>query len=181
MKKVKTFFLLMVMFLSASQLFALTVEYVGLDRLSKEANMIVSGKVISSYSVWEDNCIYTYTTLAVSEMLKGETVSKKIVVKQMGGTVGQISQTVDGTPKLILNDNVVLFLSYWKGAYWIHSIVLGHFNVIEENGIKYAFNNLNNIGLIDPITKKHITEVNRKENRIELNSFVTAVKDYLKN
>ncbi|MBU2444581.1 MAG: hypothetical protein KJ666_03270, partial [Bacteroidetes bacterium] len=81
MKKVKTFFLLMVMFLSASQLFALTVEYVGLDRLSKEANMIVSGKVISSYSVWEDNCIYTYTTLAVSEMLKGETVSKKIVVK----------------------------------------------------------------------------------------------------
>jgi hypothetical protein len=131
--------------------------------------------------VWEGKNIYTYMTLSVTDIFKGETVSKKVVVKQMGGTVGHITQTVDGTPKLKLKDNLILFLRYRDNAYWIHSIVLGHFNVIEENGIKYAFNNLNNIGLIDPVTKKHITEVNRKENRIELNSFVSAIKEYSKN
>jgi len=181
MKKVKTLFLLMLFFFSAARLSALTVEYVGIDRLAKESSIIVYGKVLSSYSVWEGHSIYTYTTLSVKEMIKGETASKKVVVKQLGGTVGHISQAVDGTPKLQSGNNVVLFLRYWKGAYWIHSIVLGHFNIIEEDGIKYAFNNLNNVGLIDPVTKKLIEDENRIENRFELNTFISSIKNSAKN
>lgn len=183
MKKVSKLLLysLFIAITNFSLLSALTVEYISLDRLTKEANLIIVGKVISSYSTWEENCIYTYTTVSIEEKLKGETASKKIVVKQMGGTVGEISQTVDGTPRLVTGANVVLFLRYWKGAYWIHSIVMGYYNVIEENGMKYAFNNLNNVGLIDPVTKKVLDDPNRKENRFELNSFLSTVKQYIKN
>jgi hypothetical protein len=177
MKKLNFAILLSLIFLSVHQLSALTVEYIGLERMTKESQVIVYGRVLSSYSVWEDKSIYTYTTLEIKELIKGEYRSQKIVVKQMGGTVGYISQVVDGTPKLEIGKEYVLFLRDWKGAYWIHSIVLGHFQVYEENGKKYAVNSLNNVGLVDPSTKKLITDVSRLENRFELNTFIQSVKN----
>lgn len=170
------FFLLI--FLTAINLNALTVEYIGLERMTKESQLVVYGKVISAYSVWEDNSIYTYTTIEIKELIKGEYHSQKIVVKQMGGTVGYISQIVDGTPKLEIGKDVVLFLRDWKGAYWIHSIVLGFFQVYKENGKNYAVNSLNNVGLVDPATKKLITDVSRLENRFELRTFISQIKQY---
>lgn len=172
---------LIFLFILLNRGFSLTVEYISLDRMTKESQLIVYGKVISQYSIWEDKSIYTYTTIEIYDVLKGNYKSNKVVVKQMGGTVGYISQVVDGTPKLELGKEVVLFLRDWKGAYWIHSIVLGHFNVIEEKGEKFVFNDLNNIGLIDPTTKKLITSPNKIENRFEFTSFVNTVKSYAAN
>lgn len=172
---------LIFLFILLNRGFSLTVEYISLDRMTKESQLIVYGKVISQYSIWEDKSIYTYTTIEIYDVLKGNYKSKKVVVKQMGGTVGYISQVVDGTPKLKLGKEVVLFLRDWKGAYWIHSIVLGHYNVIVEKGKKFVFNDLNNIGLIDPTTKKLITSPNKIENRFEFTSFVNAVKSYAAN
>ena len=177
MKRLSLTFLISFIFLSVHQLMALTVELIGLERMTRESQIIIYGKVISSYSVWEDKSIYTYTTIEIKELIKGEYKSQKIVVKQMGGTVGYISQVVDGTPKLEIGKEVVLFLRDWKGAYWIHSIVLGYFQVYEENGKKYAVNSLNNVNLIDPSTKRLITDVSRLENRFELNAFIQYVKN----
>lgn len=157
---------------------ALTVEYIGLERMTKESQNVIYGKVLSSYSVWEDKSIYTYTTIEIKEVIKGSYRSQKIVVKQMGGTVGYISQIVDGTPKLEIGKEVVLFLRDWKGAYWIHSIVLGFFQVYEEKGKVYAVNSLNNVGLVDPATKKLINDVSRLENRFELKNFISQIKQY---
>lgn len=166
--------------LFTQSLFALTVEYIGLERMTKESQIIVYGRVLSQYSVWEDKSIFTYTTLEIKELIKGEYKSQKIVVKQMGGTVGYISQVVDGTPKLEIGKEFVLFLRDWKGAYWIHSIVLGYFQVYEEKGKVYAVNSLNNVGLVDPTTKKLITDVTKLENRFELNAFIQQIKNYAK-
>lgn len=172
---------LIFLFILLNRGFSLTVEYISLDRMTKESQLIVYGKVISQYSIWEDKSIYTYTTIEIYDVLKGNYKSNKVVVKQMGGTVGYISQVVDGTPKLELGKEVILFLRDWKGAYWIHSIVLGHYNVIVEKGKKFVFNDLNNIGLIDPTTKKLITSPNKIENRFEFTSFVNTVKSYAAN
>jgi hypothetical protein len=180
MKNKILIFLLLFGIVPVTRLFGLTVEYIGLERMTKESQIIVYGKVLSSYSVWEDKSIFTYTTIEIKELIKGEYRSQKIVVKQMGGTVGYISQVVDGSPKLEIGKEVVLFLRDWKGAYWIHSIVLGHFQVYEENGKKYAVNNLNNVGLVDPITKKLITDESKLENRFELNTLIQSVKNYAK-
>lgn len=177
MKRLKFKILLALVFFSVQYLSALTVEYIGLERMTKESQIIVYGRVVSAYSVWEDKSIFTYTTIEIKELIKGEYKSQKIVVKQMGGTVGYISQVVDGTPKLEIGKEVVLFLRDWKGAYWIHSIVLGHFQVYEENGKKFAVNSLNNVGLVDPATKKLITDVSKLENRFELNTFIQSVKN----
>ncbi len=177
MKRLNYTVLFFLLFFLVKNISALTVEYIGLERMTKESQIIVYGRVVSAYSVWEDKSIYTYTTIEIKELIKGEFKSQKIVVKQMGGTVGYISQVVDGTPKLEIGKEVVLFLRDWKGAYWIHSIVLGHFQVYEENGKKFAVNSLNNVGLVDPVTKKLITDVSKLENRFELNTFIQSVKN----
>lgn len=154
-KKLKFAGVVMLLGLFTQSLFALTVEYIGLERMTRESQIIVYGRVLSQYSVWEDKSIFTYTTLEIKELIKGEYKSQKIVVKQMGGTVGYISQVVDGTPKLEIGKEFVLFLRDWKGAYWIHSIVLGYFQVYEEKGKVYAVNSLNNVGLVDDHQKTH--------------------------
>lgn len=179
-KKLKFAGVVMLLGLFTQSLFALTVEYIGLERMTRESQIIVYGRVLSQYSVWEDKSIFTYTTLEIKELIKGEYKSQKIVVKQMGGTVGYISQVVDGTPKLEIGKEFVLFLRDWKGAYWIHSIVLGYFQVYEEKGKVYAVNSLNNVGLVDPTTKKLITDVSKLENRFELNAFIQQIKNYAK-
>lgn len=178
--KLKIISLILMFGLFIQSLSALTVEYIGLERMTKESQIVIYGKVLSSYSVWEDKSIFTYTTIEIKELIKGQYSSQKIVVKQMGGTVGYVSQVVDGTPKLEPGKEVVLFLRDWKGAYWIHSIVLGYFQVYEEKGKIYAVNSLNNVGLVDPSTKKLITDVSKLENRFELNQFIQQIKTYAK-
>ena len=159
--------------------FSLTVEKLSLERMTRESHTIVYGTAISSYSQWEDKNIYTYTTIRVRESLKGDN-STSIVVKQLGGTVGDAGQEVSGSPKLHQGEDLVLFLIQWKGAYWIHSIVLGKFSVINENNRPVAFNDLNNIGLIDPATREEITQSNQKSNHIPLQSFLSEVRSFTK-
>jgi hypothetical protein len=153
----------------------LTVENRTVEQLATESQTIIHGVVQSSISRWEEKTIYTYTTVRVSETLKGNT-PETITVKQMGGQVGEIGQEVSGTPRLIRNEEVVLFLVEWKGEYWIHSIVLGKFSVREEDGRKVAFNDLNNIGLVDPVTKEEITRPEKKKNHIPLQNLLGEIR-----
>jgi uncharacterized protein (UPF0333 family) len=167
----------MLCLLAAGIAFSLTVENISLERMSRESHAIVYGTVLSSYSQWEEKNIYTYTTVRVKESLKGNNGST-ITVKQLGGTVGEIGQEVSGSPRLNREEDVVLFLTQSKGAFWIHSIVLGKFSIISENGRQVAFNDLNNIGLIDPVTKEEITQPNQKSNHIPLQNFLGEVRSF---
>lgn len=157
---------------------ALTVRNIGLEQLTRESSIIIRGTVVSSYAQWEGNNIFTYTTILVGERLKGDDDATTIVVKHMGGTVGDVSAVVDGTPSLRPNEEVVLFLVSWQGNYWIHSIVLGKFSVRQEENGPVAYNDLNNIGLIDPATGREVTEPNRKENHFPLQVFLERVRSY---
>ncbi|MFN0157541.1 MAG: hypothetical protein ACKVRP_05645 [Bacteroidota bacterium] len=154
---------------------ALTVEKVSLQRMTEESRLVVHGKILSSYSQWEGNNIFTYTTVRVIEPIKGET-SETVIVKQVGGTVGDTGSEIAGTPKLLRNEEVVLFLTEWKGSYWIHSIVLGMFTVEEEAGVRVAYNNLNNVGLIDPVTREEIVDPNQKNTHFPLQDFLQQVR-----
>ena len=94
----------------------------------------------------------------------------------MGGRVGDITAEVTGSPELIQGEDVVLFLVEWQGSYWIHSIILGKFSVVEQNGDLVAYNDLNNIGLIDPVTRREITDPTKKTNAFPLGSFMNEIR-----
>jgi len=154
---------------------ALTVAAIGLDQLTAESDLIIHCRALSSHSQWEDQNIYTYTNVQVLETLKG-TVGGEVMVKQPGGTVGDIGAEIDGAPSLHDGEELVLFLREWEGNYWIHSIVLGKFSVIRTGASPVALNDLNNIGLIDPANGREITDPASKRNAIDLPAFFRDIR-----
>jgi hypothetical protein len=163
--------------LCAALTMALTVEYASLEELSLESQVIVYGKIKDSYSVWENKNIYTYTTVNIIQSVKGNLGNKQsITIKQLGGTVGDIGQEISGTPKLKRDSEVFLFLVDWKNNFWIHSIILGYFEVVEREGEKFAINNFNNVHLIDPVTKKPVENIEHIKTSYELYTLMSDVE-----
>jgi hypothetical protein len=158
----------------------LSVRYASLKEITENSHLIVHGKVDSYYSVWEENNIYTYIKINIYESLKGSDKNKQIMIKQLGGTVGDISQEISGTPKLWQDSEVFLFLVNWKGAYWIHSVILGYYEVVEVNGTKYAVNNFNNVELIDAKTGKPIEDKRHIKTNYELSSFKSEINSIVR-
>jgi hypothetical protein len=172
---VRTALAVLVSVILAGVVKGLTVEKIPLERLTRESGVIVRGVVMTTGGRWEGNNIYTVTTVRVTDRLKG-TVGETITVTQLGGTVGEVSAEVPGTPVLRAGEDVVLFLTPWQGKYWIHSIVLGRFAVVAANGTETVVNDLRNIGLVDPATGVEITDGSEKEQRIPLHPFLERVR-----
>lgn len=79
--------------------------------LTKQANIVFTGTVDDSRSEWnEDNTqIYTYVTFSVDELIKGVAPSKKVTIKQLGGTMGDITLYIVGAPGFEKGEEVLLF------------------------------------------------------------------------
>ena len=154
---------------------ALTVAAIGLDRLTAESDLIIHCRAVSSHAQWEDQNIYTYTTVQVLETLKGNAAGE-VTVKQAGGTVDDITAVIDGAPVLRDGEELVLFLREWEGNYWIHSIVLGKFSVLRNGPAPVALSDLNNVGLMDPVTGKEITDPASKLNAVDLAAFFRDIR-----
>lgn len=153
-KYVKLPLLLLFLFVFIVTVKALVVEKATLDEITTESNLIVHGKIIDKVSLWEGKQINTYLTLQIFDVVKGENVTGTVKVKQMGGTVGAYTSHISGQPNYEVGDEVFFFLVDWKGHYWIHSIAMGAYSVVETGGVKYAVNSFNNIELVQPQKKK---------------------------
>lgn len=132
----------------------LIVEKATLEEITSESALIIHGKVVSKKSVWENNSINTYLTIQVFDVAKGSKISNTVTVKQRGGKLGIYADEVPGQPNYEIDDEVFFFLVDWKGNYWIHSIALGGYSVIETGGVKYAVNEFNDIELVQPAKQK---------------------------
>ena len=153
----------------------LTVAKISLDQMTMGSSLIIYGTVVSAHSLWEGQAINTYISIRVNETLKGEG-QEFITVKQMGGRVGDITDEVTGSPELKEGEDVILFLVEWQGSYWIHSIVLGKFSIVTQDGILVAYNDLNNVGLVDPVTNHEVTDPTKKTNAFPLDSFLNEIR-----
>lgn len=151
----------------------IVVEKATLDEITAESNLIVHGKIIDKVSMWEGKQINTYLTLKVFDVAKGNNVSSTITIKQMGGTVGAYSSEISGQPNYEVDDEVFFFLVDWKGNYWIHSIALGGYSVVETGGVKYAVNHFNSIEIVAPQKKKSGEDL---KGEYELSSLYNKIK-----
>jgi len=101
---------------------ASTARRASLPELVKHSSIVVVGTVASQSSAWEETRIYTTSELLLEEIwyqggtadpakLKLAEKTPAILVKTLGGVVGEIGQTVSGSPKLIRGHSYVLFLT----------------------------------------------------------------------
>ncbi|MFY9571181.1 MAG: FG-GAP-like repeat-containing protein [Blastocatellia bacterium] len=105
------------------------------DTMIVEARAIVRGKVLSVASSFDEqhNNIYTYITIKVQEVLKGQISERRIVIKEPGGQVGEQGSIVFGTPQFKPGEKVLLYLDTWNdGSLRVHEIFLGKFDIIQD-------------------------------------------------
>jgi Matrixin len=79
--------------------------------LADASSIVLTGR-ISSVSVQQDaGGIYTYATVAVTEVLKGEVRDTEVVVKQLGGTLADIGLYIADQASFAPSEDVLLFLN----------------------------------------------------------------------
>jgi hypothetical protein len=76
------------------------------------ADVVVTGRVTSVASGWDPqvNAIYTYVTVDVAEVLKGDITAEQITVKQLGGTADGLALAITDQASFYPGEDVLLYL-----------------------------------------------------------------------
>ncbi len=104
-----------------------------IEQLTDSTSIVVKGRVYSVDSVWDTAAatIYTYVVLEVDEVLRGDVPHQRIVVKQLGGVVGDVGLSIGGQPGFVPGERVLVFLhvrprdntlqtaNFWQGKWSI--------------------------------------------------------------
>lgn len=101
------------------------LEEESLVSLTKKAQTIVIGVVEEQLPSQESRdqltgepIIYSDWVIAVEECLKSPLAGDRIIVRTLGGTVGQMTMIVDSAPSFAVGERVLLFLSKQTGQYF---------------------------------------------------------------
>lgn len=110
------------------------------DQVARESTYVVRGSVTNVYSAWDDahETIFSYATIRVKNYI-GETKGPDtLMVREVGGTVGDYTQQAIGFPELREGEEVVLMLTKWDDSddLRINAYNQGKFLVRAYNGVE---------------------------------------------
>jgi hypothetical protein len=102
--------LLVLAALSSSLSWATLVPAMTLEELASQSQSVVQGKVVRTWSAWDNSqqLIWTHYEVEVSDSLKGP-AQGTLVVSEPGGTIGETSMLIAGTPVYEVGEEIVLF------------------------------------------------------------------------
>lgn len=112
--------------------------------MSREADWIVRGTVANQYASWdaEHRRIYTFTEIEVMETLhrKDREPEAALVVRTLGGEVGDVGMKVEGTARFEVGEEVLLFLRRSEavtGTWMVVGMSQGLYRVtVDEQGVR---------------------------------------------
>ena len=112
------FFLLSFWLLSPILVNAQESKLITLRELTERSQKIVIGQVFAQHSAWDDlgREIYTYTKLRVEGNIKSDRPDSILVLRHLGGRVGNIVSQVAGLPNFQEGERVLVFLGPYKGT-----------------------------------------------------------------
>src|SRR6266851_5596580 len=92
---------------------ATTVLMLTDTELIVHSRLIVSGRVVSVTSAWDDSSsmAWTYVEVVADRVLKGEIAESTIVLKQLGGAIGESGMRVFGQPEFRVGERALLYLN----------------------------------------------------------------------
>ncbi len=103
--------------------------------LAQQAAAIIIGEVKAIESYWDDTAqqVFTHITLTPQEVLKGTIANGDLILKQVGGVVGNRRTWLDGAPELTRGEKVLLFLdTNPDGSAGIAQLYQGKFSVFTD-------------------------------------------------
>ena len=111
-----------------------------IDKLSKNADVILTGKVTKKLSAWNANKtrIYTKATLKVDDLLKGPNNGSTIDVVYPGGEIGEVGELYTHMPRFTEEEEVLVFLKkdHKKNEFKVLNGEDGKFTVIRDDKTK---------------------------------------------
>ncbi len=126
------------------------------EDLTARSAIVVRGKVLAQQAAWDDGQrkIYTFTEVEVGSTVFAEgAVPERVVVRSMGGEVGDVGMKVAGTPKFSVGEDVFLFLRVDpKNAdqFQVVGMSQGKFRVADEGGVIVAIPSAEGIAFVRP-------------------------------
>ncbi len=129
--------------------------------MSENADLILTGKVLEQTSSWNsDNTrIYTEATIRVEEYLKGTNNGGSVVVRYLGGEVGDVGELYSHMPRFENEEEILVFLKRDEkySDYKVLNGEDGKINIID-----------------DPKTGEKITTSN-----VQIKSLKAQIKSYI--
>ena len=111
--------------------------------LTAAADAVVHARVVGRESGWgaggpSSGLIFTRVTLQPVEWWKGGAAGARVVVRVPGGSVGGLTQTVDGVSAFAPGEEVVVFLrklgdEQGAAVYAVERLALGKFTVVTKS------------------------------------------------
>jgi hypothetical protein len=178
MKRVKhhELFLLFAALLVCPSASATTFARMSVAEMTHAAPLIVRAKCVANTVNWEEGEIWTFTEFAIQETWRG-TAPAKIVVRLLGGRLGNITSTVSGVPRFHGGEEVVLFLqpslrgnfsviSWQQGTFRIHRDQRTNEEAVTQDTAAFT--------TFDPSTRKFATNGFRRQPVREFRAQVEA-------
>jgi hypothetical protein len=138
---------------------ATTLERMSVAKMTESAQLVIRARCVASSSVWDGGEIWTFTSFAVEESWKGASTgaAQQVIVRLLGGSVGNLSSTVSGVPRFRPGEEVILFLqSTMRGDYSIVSWVQGTFRIHSDarTGAEIVVQDTAAFDTYDPATRQ---------------------------
>ena len=160
----------------ASSATATTVLRLDLPDLVNKADNIVQGRVEQVYVDWdaERRLAFTYISINVDDPMKGAR-RQTVLIRQVGGRVGNISMHVAGMPTFSQGEEVILFLNdLHNGTFMVVGMNQGKYQITQD----YAVANAAGIELYNPKTGR--LEIPAMVNRVPLETFKSQIRGLIK-
>jgi hypothetical protein len=110
---------------------------VRLEDLTRRSRHVLLGEPLDAHSQWERiggrKHIVTYTRLRTHDVLAGADPSdSEILVRTLGGRVGDLGELVHGEALLQLGERSVLFVMPSQGALAVTAMAQGHYPLLRD-------------------------------------------------
>jgi len=175
--------LLVILLGCAQSSFATTAIVPPDDDMIIGARVIVRGRILSIESRFDEQQgrIFTYIKLKVQEVLKGQITERKIVIKELGGQVGDRLSVVYGNPEFALREQVLMYLDTWKdGSLRTYQMFLGKFSIVkdEKTGHEFAVRSTGDehVAMLPADNAKRGGAIT---DRMEVSAYISMVKNRL--
>ncbi len=145
----RLFLALAVVALAGATARATTVVVPSDDQLFDASRAVVEGRVTEIRSRRTGGEIFTYVSVDVSTVLSGDVATGRVVLKQIGGRVGDDFTSLFGSPEFAVGERVLLYLDTDDdGAWHTAFLFLGKYSVVERDGRAYVARGAANEGVL---------------------------------
>jgi hypothetical protein len=171
--------LLLASTLLASSALATVVLSMSMEEMTARAPLIVHGVVNGSSTAWDEPHakIWTWTEVVLKDTLKGDSRAT-VLVKQPGGIVGPIGQSVAGAATFSPGEEVVLFLepANDEAGAWVPVAMSSSKVTLEDRfGVKVARRDLAGLVFAQPGKKDLTQPVDERETLGTADAFLARI------